>query len=700
MYCCYCGAKLNDDAKFCSACGKPVGNAAQPANVAVEEEKPQKKLRERKPKQPQPPKEQKPEGESALDKKLFGKLPVKTLLGAVGTLVVVILAIVLIVSAVREHKRNTVVGEIPNPEVFFGMSGDHDYYETFWNEHDIHFRGGEVTKEMVLAYVDVLSSDKYPFVLSDTISFNDGMTRYVFVYNGPEEIYDVYSRQIMVEFAPYLKTPRTTVEIYNSGNFELVSAERYTAGGIVVPEPDSSAGQGGSTLTGPSVSEDIWIPDSGDANAAVSQAPTQSTQSKPGKPREPELVVSEIAVENKIDAPDNAVPELGAWSNGAAEADRLVDNESPYMKYDVSYEVMKEYLQALQANGFTLVDTYENSYKGDTYLSWGFTCDAMPGAKTIEMQYDDTPCHVTIWMDDDYDEYTIEISPSLRYYDTGLRRGGSTVNEVISGPSAGAGLLRLADGSYQTTDGRLTAALGNATVIRDGKTYTCDARWMVEKEDERLWVEDYYRSEGIFFEVPKSSLMEGDVLLASDLMRERYYVTEKSGLESYNWHTPMFAIAYNGKWRGPQLNDSDFEAVTVRVMYYQPGGEAVYYIYAKMPYAEPSEVEALVAVSLANSSGGSFSDATRLKVGDTVTVNYSGQEWMPNYEVYEWEITDGAGNVSIDDNVDSCEVTAKGKGVATVKVTYNYGTEEPDVLTGIMRRVGKSKSQTYNFIIE
>ena len=773
MFCSYCGAKINDDAKFCSACGKPV--AGEPETVEPEQAETavkEKKVKEKKPKE-------KVGGKAVLDKKLFGKLPLKFLLGGVAAVVVVVLAIVLISNAVEEKKRTTILGTIPDPETFVGVSGEHDHYDS-WYEHDISFKKEDVTEDMAQAYVELLCSNEYPFVLNDTIEFNDGMVRYLFVYNGEEELYDASPRQIMVEYKPYAKTYALKVEISNYKNFELVPVGQYgtedagqSEGGLVViAAPDHYFGTDakldddtmrftvedspadaahdyvallqskyGMELQDSYEDEDCgeWVlcaEGNGEATFCISidragdgtwevlcnfsvyvfpadaevwggtegprpEQPIQSEQpTQPAKPAQPEVVAGEISVSNAIEVPGNAVPELGAWSGGAARADRLVTRSESTVEYDVSTPVVKEYVQALQANGFTLVDEYYFSYKGKTFQSWGLTCNALPDAQTIKMQYEDTPCHVTIWMADDDDEYTVSISSSLQFYDTGLRRGNTVVNETIAGPSAGAGLLRLGDGSYQTTDGRLTAAVGNAMVIRDGKTYTCDARWEVEKEDERLWVEDYYRNEGFLFEVPKSSLMEGDVLLASDLMRERYHTTEKDSLDSFNWHTPLFALAYNGMWKGPELNGTDYEALTVRVMYYQKGGDAVYYVYAKLNYTEPSEVEALVAVNMGSSSGGNFDNATRLKVGDTVTLNYSHQEYGSHYDVYEWAVTDGAGNVSIDGVGDHCTVTARSKGVATVTVTYKYGVTEPDVLTGIPRRTSKSKTQSYNFIIE
>lgn len=416
--------------------------------------------------------------------------------------------------------------------------------------------------------------------------------------------------------------------------------------------------------------------------------------------RQPELVTGEIRVDIDRQVPKYAVPELDAWSGGIARRDRMIAKTETFVNYDVSTEVVEEYVRMLQANGFTLVDEYYFSYR-DTFRAWALTCDAVPDAETIKMQYEDTACHVSIWTADaDNKRYRIDISPSLQFCDTGLRMDGTVAQLTISGPSAGAGLLRMPDGSYQTTDGRLSAFVGTAAVIRDGQSYTCDARWEAENGDERLWVENYYRNEGFLFEVPQNSLMEGDLLQIDDVMRERYYVTEKGRFAGYNWHTPLFAIAYDGIWKGPELHSTDFEAVTIRLMYYQSGGEAVYYVYAKLKNSQPGEVEALAVVDMSVGSGGSFGDAMRLAVGDIITLNYAGEEFGAHYHVYEWTITDGAGNVTIETSGKSCRVTALSKGIATITVTYRYGVDEPNVLTGNPTPTEKSKTQSYNIIIE
>ena len=440
---------------------------------------------------------------------------------------------------------------------------------------------------------------------------------------------------------------------------------------------------------------------SGSDISASPDAGSADTSQGSQNPKEPEVVSGTIQVENVIEVPKNAVPELAAWSNLTAFSDEVITKSEKHMDYKLlgGVEIIEEYIAMLEANGFTLVDEYYFSYK-ETFRSFALVCDAMPEAEFIKMQYEDTDCHVTIWMAEDEDEYSINISPSLQFFDIGVRRDGTKVNEVIAGPSAGAALLRVDEGSYQTSDGRLSAVLGTAMVIRDGVTYTCDARWEVEEEDERLWVENYYRNEGFFMEVPKNSLMDGDILQMKNFVRERYYTTEKESLASYNWHTPFFALAYDGQWKGPELNSTDFKALTVRLMYYEPGGDAVYYVYAELKDKEPGVVEALVAVDMSAGSGGNFANATRLSVGDTFTLNYSGNVFGSDYHVYEWAVTDGAGNVLIESTGNKCRVQAVEKGVATVTVTYSYTEEEPDVLTGIMRDAHKSRSQSYNFIIE
>lgn len=398
--------------------------------------------------------------------------------------------------------------------------------------------------------------------------------------------------------------------------------------------------------------------------------------------------------------PANAVPDLYYWSDGQAvykKEPSMSDNYYYYYKADES--LIHDYVEMLQNNGFTLVDSYSFSYKG-SYYSWGFCCDAVPDAQMLPLQYKDTLCHISLWYADDEGEYTLVVSPDLQVCDTGLRYDGTTVDLRPSGPSAAAGLVQMADGCYQTSDGRLTASLGTAMVLRDGVAYTMDARYKCEGGNEILRVENYYRNEGICFRVPEYAILQGDMFTQREIRRWRWYdCTSMDEINGYNWGTkPVLVMPKNNTWVGATYNESVYEAQTVRVMYYDNGGIAVFYIYSKFMDGEPEEVEALCVVNMEQT--GSIEDATYVKAGNVATVKYTHSEFGTGWETYDWVILEGGDKISINAVGNTCDVLARSPGVASVQVTYGYSKEEPDVLTGIMCTVSHSKTQVYHFIIE
>ena len=360
--------------------------------------------------------------------------------------------------------------------------------------------------------------------------------------------------------------------------------------------------------------------------------------------------------------------------------------------------MVAEFIDMLQTIGFTLVDSYTISGNGDTLASWGFTCDAMPHAATHELIFTDAPCHLSIWTSDD-DEYRMDVSPDLHVGDTGARRGGSRADLTPQGLSAGAGLILLPDGSYQTSDGRLTAAVGTAAVLRDGQSYTAQASLITEDDKESLWVEDYYRNEGFYFESPESYLMTNDLFQHADLSRERSYDTDKDSQDAYNWGGCYFSLCHNGQWLTPLFNEKTYDSLTVRVMYNEKGGDRVYYVYARFLRGEPTEVEALVAVSADNRTG-ALDQARYLTVGETASIKCDWNEFGSKYHVYEWSVAEGSSNVVLDPGHNTCEVSAIRPGVAVVTVKYQYTQEGRDVLLNTPTDVPKSKTQEYVFVIQ
>lgn len=432
------------------------------------------------------------------------------------------------------------------------------------------------------------------------------------------------------------------------------------------------------------------------ASAVTAPEPTDGSQSGPGN-----TVAGEADLSGFNQLPANAVPDLYYWSNGQATyRDEPSKSDKYYYNYKADEALIHDYIAILQNNGFTLVDSYAFSYKGSSFYSWGFCCDAVPDAQMIPLQYEDTPCHISLYYADSKGKYTMVVSPDLQVCDTGLRYDGSTVDLQPSGPSAAAGLVQLADGSYQTSDGRLTASLGTAMVLRDGVAYTTNASYKREKGKEVLRVENYYRNEGICFRVPEYAIVQGDIFTQREIRRWRWNdCTSMDQVDGFNWGTkPVLAMPKDNTWLGASYNESVYEAQTARVMYYDNGGTAVFYIYSSFLKGEPKEVEALCVVQI--EEAGSMEDATYLKAGNVATVKYTHHEYGTSWETYDWVILEGQDKISIKAVGNSCDVTAKSPGVASVQVTYGYSKEEPDVLTGIMRTVGHSKTEVYRFIIE
>lgn len=287
--------------------------------------------------------------------------------------------------------------------------------------------------------------------------------------------------------------------------------------------------------------------------------------------------------------------------------------------------------------------------------------------------------------------------------DTGHRSGGKTVSRVPAGKSALSSLYRLSNGSYQTGDKRLKTKVGYATVLRDGKKYSVKANWTLGEDGwDRLWIENYYRNECIFFEAPKNYLLKGDIFQISNLEKSSWIIDttlKKSDFEAYNWGDNFFGLGHgNNSFITPlRSTKSEFSSVTVRLMQYDRNEIAVFYIYAKCKTA-PYEVEALCAVK---PKGAKQKNLVTVKKGASKSVSFKGRVFGPNYELYKWEILEGSQYITLSSKKSStCKVKGKKKGTAKIQVTYDYSVDEPDVLTGIIRSVQHSKVETYTIKVK
>ena len=461
-------------------------------------------------------------------------------------------------------------------------------------------------------------------------------------------------------------------------------------GGCKDKEPAMDDGGRFQEILSGSQQDDRYDPDDPDPQ------PGQSVKYEAG-------VVAEPLNEAVMSAPPvNGLQDLRYWVDDIEDTELRSEpsenNGEQIYTYTSEMDIVRAYLRMLQKNGWTLVGE-EEGYKGG-YYSWGLTCDAVPDADKFGQMFTDTPCHLSIyWTDSERYKFTFAISEDILVCDLGLRMEDGRVSTGPAGRSAFAGLERLEDGSFRTTDGRLMVHPGSAMVIRDGKTYTVDASYENDGRYERVKTEYYYRNEGFALTFPESSLWEGDIFRLWDLDGYRTN-REPDGAKAGHRNVDYLQvhIACDGDWITPGRDEDEYESLFVRLMYREEGGMMVFYISAEFD-DEPEEIEALVAVDMSLGQG-EVLDATYLQVGDKITLRYTPPVGSESYQVYTWQVLEGDENVWIDGTGTTCEVRAMDAGSAVIRVTYEYTEDGYNVLTGNPEHQHRSATQDYYFIIE
>lgn len=311
------------------------------------------------------------------------------------------------------------------------------------------------------------------------------------------------------------------------------------------------------------------------------------------------LVCEKVDIDELTVVPTNVFQSLHNYAGAEATAKNIpsqnVDTAYFLIQYKATEEVIDSYVGMLSQNGFTIIEKDDNPYLADCL--WRLRCDKCDDAYPLA-DYDDN-CHIDIT---GYSggKFFVKYSGDLRMQDLGFRIDGNDVDVYGVGKSAKAGLYRLPDGSYETTDGRLKAKLGTATVIRDGKKLNAQAHYKLNKS-EWLMVNEYHRNEDFFFAVDPEYTVQGDYYWLSSFVEGRYSFSDgdaDSVMNNGHGENPFFLMSANNYRYGPTQTDNRFESLFVRVMYYEEDKEAVYYVYAKFKDSQPSELEALCAISL------------------------------------------------------------------------------------------------------
>lgn len=418
-----------------------------------------------------------------------------------------------------------------------------------------------------------------------------------------------------------------------------------------------------------------------------------------------ELVAQEQDYAYFEEIPENAVQDLRYFAPKYLTVYKSPGTDYCRFSY-LNTDAIYAYLEMMEAEcNCTPTDAFHQSYSG-SFNSWGLICNDFPDAKQISQTFAKNKCHIDIWTSrSSYGDtsYRINYSSDLVPFDLGYRIDPADAEHyslLPQGESVASGLMRMADGSYQTTDGRLRTAVGSATVVREGTGLSASANYDIDGDE--LRITGYWDEEEILFINDGPALAQDDIFRAYELEDDDYTFRIICGEDSYSQN-------YNSDY---------FETISLRVMYYEPEGDAVFYIYARLSDdAEnaPKELEALAAVSLAppveepmpeydeddliTVNGLYDDDPITITMNDILEIEYNHREWDSSYHTFEWEIIEGAELVKVYGAYDSRTFFPQDTGVVVVRMRYGYSVEEPDVLTGYPRRNPKSKTYTYSIII-
>ncbi len=372
----------------------------------------------------------------------------------------------------------------------------------------------------------------------------------------------------------------------------------------------------------------------------------------------------------RLDESSNYIQSFEDFCDGELSLEPLSDPDTN-QNYNFNGEsddisIIREYIDLICSEGMNLElkDSYYFAYKDESYFSYAidYTGTAkVEGNNTMLYGDNNTICDISVWgLTDGSDlELTFYIPVSMDVIDLGYRTGASSRTDINpAGVSARAGLYRLSDGSFRTSDGRLETELGRAMILRDGTEINSEAEYRIYTDKkEELAVDNFYRTESMYFTVPYNALIEGDMYELSAIRRKSNY----SPPTAYKLGT-AFAFNHSGQWQYPLYEGSYYSDLTIRLMYYEKDAAAVFYIYAGF-IAEPFEIEALCAVDLSDavventssgggSSGGSSSSGTSCwSCGGSGTCSGCGGSGY----IYRY----GSGGTSIRSDCPDCYVRGK-----------------------------------------
>lgn len=294
-------------------------------------------------------------------------------------------------------------------------------------------------------------------------------------------------------------------------------------------------------------------------------------------------------------------------------------------------DAVEAYIEFLCSDGmnFTLADEHYEDFRGmstanskKVFAAWALTYN---GTASVEQKCDTAfidgeKYALTVYYTIEYGEIegVLKWSVSLESTDLGFRTGGKIVDIAPGGKSASTGLIRKADGKYETSDGRFSANLNEAVILKNGKTQ----RGMIEYTDNSNGGDCFKVTDGnsnklLCVVFPCSGVQKTGLLLDyNDLLQKYQFPLSGDPYGDLSEDTQVYQ--YNGsKWLTATYSDSPCKDMTFRIVYYNETEQvAVYYIYAY--FTEETEAFCVVDLSKAikdesqNSSGGGSGSSSPL----------------------------------------------------------------------------------------
>lgn len=491
-----------------------------------------------------------------------------------------------------------------------------------------------------------------------------------------------------------------------------------------------------SNTPGPSAAEP-----SAEVTASSEPSPEPSTEpSIEPSPEPPALIADTLdPADYAIKQDEYTIPCPNAFSNGIiadfAERKERGGLRVYMFKIAQNTELFFEYLDLLiNEFGFVVTDSTQVDFEARTLKgNWAITLDStrVSADKTVGGDLPlYTPSHVKLAVSGIY--ILMEASPVFMIRDTGHRWSGAQpdTRTVVTGErshdafySQNGQIYNESDGllsvpanvltSYELKDGQDMYAgyEGMASIIIDNRErvtvpvkieldeYSVDWDEKYPRYELRItdFLEDVYDEE-LEFCLP-TYVREGQAFTYADF----YSNSNSSRSNYYSFVTSFTFINDYGAEDGFGASVSG-----VRVLRWDKTGgtNSVLYIHLELmdEGTKVHDLEILVSAPVNDPeylelTGGK--ESYTLAVGETMTLKMDGRYvFSPNYDTYEWIVAAGDAVEIVSAGGDTCVIRAVKPGVARVKCTRQYGTDEEDVLTGISRNDNHVETESYTITVE